>query len=86
MASQLLPTPNRPTPPNFSMFADQLINTGLFQNVGLAVAASWLGLALGGRWRRPADWIDATGRVVGIAWILTGLAWSAAIYVDLVWA
>lgn len=34
-----------------------------------ATAASWLVLAVGGRWRPEPDWIDRAGRVIGITWI-----------------
>lgn len=37
---------------------------------GLAVAAAWLTLVLGGRWRPRPDWIDRFGRGVGIVWLL----------------
>jgi hypothetical protein len=37
--------------------------------IGLAVAAVWLTLALGGRWRPERSWIDFLGRLVGACWI-----------------
>src|SRR5205823_256298 len=40
--------------------------------VGPAVAAVWLALALGGRWRPERSWVDRLGRAIGWAWI--GLA------------
>jgi hypothetical protein len=36
---------------------------------GWAVAAAWLILAMGGRWRPEPDWIDRAGRIIGAAWI-----------------
>ena len=52
----------------------------LFADVGLAVAAAWLGLFLSGRWRRSTDWIDRSGRVLGIFWIVSGLVWGCRRY------
>ena len=37
--------------------------------VAWSVAASWLILAVGGRWRPASDWIDRAGRVLGVAWM-----------------
>jgi hypothetical protein len=34
------------------------------------VPGSWLFLALSGRWRAQADWIDRLGRILGAFWIL----------------
>lgn len=36
---------------------------------GIAVAAAWLTLFLGGRWRSRPDWVDWCGRVLGCFWI-----------------
>ena len=36
---------------------------------GIAVAAAWLALLLGGRWRPRADWIDRSGLALGLFWI-----------------
>jgi hypothetical protein len=47
---------------------------------GLAVAAAWLGLALAGRWRRPEDWIDRLGRILGWGWIGAGFVWALGAY------
>lgn len=38
--------------------------------VGFAVAASWLVLIVGRRWRPEPSWIDRCGRAVGAYWIL----------------
>jgi hypothetical protein len=49
------------------------------QMVGMArlcVAAAWLGLTLAGRWRRPGDWIDRLGRILGCGWIDAGFFWA----------
>jgi hypothetical protein len=50
---------------------------GLYANMteavsspGLAVAAAWLTLIVGGRWRPEPSWIDRAGRLVGLAWLL----------------
>jgi hypothetical protein len=43
---------------------------------GLAVLSGWLTLALSGRWRSSAGWLDRSGRFVGWVWIALGLvAW-----------
>ena len=47
---------------------------------GLAVAAAWLGLILAGRWRRPEDWIDRLGRILGWGWIGAGFIWALEAY------
>jgi len=39
-------------------------------SIGSAVAASWLILALRGRWRVGADWVDRAGALVGFCWIV----------------
>jgi hypothetical protein len=56
----------------------------LFMHVGLAVASTWLVQYLSGRWRRPADWIDGPGVVLGVLWVLIGLAWSLHEYYEFV--
>jgi Zn-finger nucleic acid-binding protein len=55
-------------------FAQDLIVGHVFPLVGLAVASAWSRMLLSGRWPRPADWIDRAGRVVGLNWLLIGLA------------
>jgi hypothetical protein len=35
-----------------------------------AVAACWLMIALGRRWRREVDWIGWLGRVLGLGWFV----------------
>jgi hypothetical protein len=43
---------------------------------GLAVLSGWLTLALTGRWRSAAGWLDRSGRVLGWVWVALGLlAW-----------
>jgi hypothetical protein len=46
--------------------------------VGQAVAMVWLVLALNGGWRPERSWIDSSGRILGLAWILGYIAneWS----------
>jgi len=39
-----------------------------------AVAVAWLMIGLAGRWRRSPDWIDAAGRMLGVAWLALYLA------------
>ena len=43
-----------------------------------AVAGAWLALALSGRWRPERDWLDRTGRVLGVCWIVAPfiVAWT----------
>ncbi len=38
--------------------------------IGLAVAASWVAMALARRWRPERGWIDRAGLVVGALWII----------------
>jgi hypothetical protein len=52
--------------------------------VGLAVGATWLVQFLSGRWRKSADWIDVMGRIVGVLWIVIGLAWTLHEYLEFV--
>lgn len=40
-----------------------------FPMPGVAVAAAWLTLALGGRWRTEPSWIDRAGRLAGVGWL-----------------
>jgi hypothetical protein len=54
----------------------------IFSRLGLAVAVTWLVLAVAGRWRRPVDWIDGLGLGLGGAWILIGFLWSMRDYLD----
>ena len=44
----------------------------LAHHAGWAVATSWLTLALTGRWRPEASWVDRLGRALGFAWLLLG--------------
>jgi hypothetical protein len=44
----------------------------LAHHAGWAVAVSWLTLALVGRWRPEASWVDRWGRVLGFTWIAIG--------------
>lgn len=37
---------------------------------GLAVAVAWMMLALSGRWEPDPGWLDRTGRLVGVGWIV----------------
>jgi hypothetical protein len=65
-------------------FVQNLFAAHVFPLVGLAVAATWLHLVISRRWTRPADWIDRAGRVVGILWIVIGLAWTLRSYDSLI--
>ena len=65
-------------------FVQNLCVGHLFPLVGIAVASTWFHLILSRRWTRPADWIDRVGRVVGIFWIVIGLAWTLRSYEPLI--
>jgi hypothetical protein len=41
-----------------------------FQRNGYAVAAAWLTLMIGRRWRPEPSWVDRSGRVIGVFWLL----------------
>ncbi len=56
------------------------VGENTFQFIGLAVAATWLALAIGGRWRKSDDSIERLGRVVGACWIVIGLIWTIREY------
>ncbi len=43
-------------------------------SLGLAVLVTWTTLLLGRRWRAEPSWIDRLGRIIGVAWVLLGLA------------
>ncbi len=43
-------------------------------SLGLAVLVAWTTLLLGRRWRAEPSWIDRLGRIIGVAWVLLGLA------------
>ena len=64
----------------FSGWAREFLAGQMVGMAGLAVAAAWLGVALAGRWRRPEDWIDRLGRILGWGWIGAGLAWELGAY------
>ena len=80
--SQTRPRPGGAVAP-FWMWAREFLAGKMLGMTGLAVAAAWLGLALAGRWRRPEDWIDRLGRILGWGWIGAGFLWAMAGYHDL---
>jgi hypothetical protein len=52
----------------------------LSMNVPCAVAATWVVLALGGRWRPGRDWVDRLGLLLGVYWLAWPvLAWVVAL-------
>jgi hypothetical protein len=65
-------------------WAQQYLNEEVFMYVGLAVAATWFIQYVSGRWRRPADWIDWLGVVLGALWILIGFVWTLHEYYEFV--
>jgi hypothetical protein len=50
-----------------------LLELTLSYGNGSAVAAVWLVAALGGRWRAERSWLDRSGRVLGVFWIVSTL-------------
>ncbi|MFO0960281.1 MAG: hypothetical protein U0800_23045 [Isosphaeraceae bacterium] len=65
---------------NGAAFIQELMIAHVFPLVGVAVAATWFQMAISGAWKRPADWIDRIGLVVGVLWIVIGLAWTFRSY------
>jgi hypothetical protein len=53
----------------------------LGQDTGLAIAALWVVLALGRRWRASPDWIDRLGRLIGAGWVASTVAALLLMYV-----
>jgi hypothetical protein len=53
----------------------------LGQDTGLAIAALWSVLALGGRWRASPDWFDRLGRLIGAGWVVSTVAALLLMYV-----
>jgi len=43
-------------------------------NIGFGVLIAWTTLALTGCWRPEASWIDRSGRLLGVVWILAFVA------------
>jgi len=52
--------------------------------VGVVVAVTWFVLYVSGPWRRPIDWIDLMGRVVGVLSIVIGVVWTLHEYLEFV--
>ena len=65
-------------------WAQRYLSDEVFMYVGLAVATAWLVQYCSGRWRRSVDWIDLMGRLVGVLWIVIGLAWALHEYLEFV--
>jgi hypothetical protein len=40
---------------------------------GAMILGGWIAIAVGGRWRPEPTWLDRTGRVLGVSWIVAGL-------------
>jgi hypothetical protein len=52
---------------------DSLITVGNWYNVNdipLSIAVVWLYMRLSGRWEARKDWLDRSGRAIGIYWIV----------------
>jgi hypothetical protein len=52
----------------------------LLSFTGWAVGAAWTVLWLAGVWRAERSWIDRTGRVLGIYWILNSAIGLPALF------
>ncbi len=46
-----------------------LLNLSPAQTIAPAVAVAWMVLAVSGRWRPNAGWIDRLGRFIGLTWL-----------------
>jgi hypothetical protein len=66
------------------VWAQRYLSEEVFMYMGLAAAAVWVVQYLSGRWRRPFDWIDCLGRIVGACWIWIGLVWTLHEYIEFV--
>jgi hypothetical protein len=53
----------------------------LGQDTGLAIAALWVVLAIGRRWRAAPDWFDRLGRLIGAGWVVSTVAALLLMYV-----
>jgi hypothetical protein len=62
---------------NGPLFIWFLISQWVFSNedrVPFALLTAWILLALSGRWRSDSSWVDRAGIILGLLWLLTGLA------------
>jgi hypothetical protein len=50
-------------------------NTPMEEIVGAAVLGAWAVMAASGRWRTERTWIDRTGLILGVVWILLFLTY-----------
>jgi hypothetical protein len=56
----------------WDIYIRELSNKYLLYNVlGYAIATSWFALRLSGRWRSEPGWIDRTGTILGVAWVVS---------------
>jgi hypothetical protein len=46
------------------------LRDGIRRDVAVAVAATWITLAIVGRWRPERTWDDRLGRSLGVVWIV----------------
>ena len=54
----------------------ELVVDDLLASVGELIVISWIVLAVSRRWRAKPDWIDRTGRIIGVLWIATHIVLS----------
>jgi hypothetical protein len=52
----------------------------LLSYTGWAVCAAWTVLWLAGVWRAERSWIDRTGRVLGVYWVLNSVLGLPALF------
>ena len=67
-----------------------LLEAGLYEGLpvyllpigGMLVAASWMTLILGRRWRAEPNWIDRLGRALGTYWIMAGVVVASLWFIE----
>jgi hypothetical protein len=60
----------------FSSFIREFLFIAGFASILAAamIAGGWIAMAVGGRWRPEPTWLDRLGRLLGVSWIVAGLA------------
>jgi hypothetical protein len=58
---------------------DLFVNIIRFDLYSFTVAGAWMALALSGRWRPEPDWLDRTGCVLGVCWIVSPFVATVAL-------
>jgi hypothetical protein len=65
--------------PKYDIFI-MLFFRDLEQGAGPLIVATWVLMALGGRWCAEPTWVDRTGRVLGVLWVV--VFFIKLLYVD----